>query len=429
MAEDFPDFTHAVRLLGVDGEGDLVTVLLDSAGNMGAILKGTTAAEALKAVKVDDAGQLYAVLRGADDVDVAVDASGFLAAILKGATAGESLKTLLVDDSGRIIMVPYGTTTVAGTATVTQAAKDREVQGAEGETLHTIAVDASGQIIMVPRGQSGYYMAVDANGYMTAVLKGAVDGALTTIGVDSNGRIEAFLLDAESQWGDVLRVGNADLAGRLGSPVTWDWRGNILYVHDFSTGYGPVIAQTAGAGASIVLGPTYGGFGGYALTMTGGSDGSRYARVQLSVGTNPSVRIGVAVRFAISTNTEYVQIQIQRQKGVGSPWAYGRIDVANGQLQVFKSTLAWQNVGAVDVNLSAFTYGWLKLVINQSTGYYERILYNDVEVDVSAYQCAAIETSIKGAIFAELQNTSRSGENDVVYLDQIVLTVNEPENA
>jgi len=429
MAEDFPDFTRAVRLLGIDEAGDLVTVLVDSAGNLGAIVKGLA--------------------------------------------PGDVLTAVAVDASGRIVMVPYGTTTVEGTATVTQSEKDREVQGADGATLRTLAVDATGQlimvprgqsgnymavdasgflsalvkgidggsvlrtiavdtagqIVMVPRGQSGYYMSVDASGYLTAVLKGLYSGALNTIAVDSNGRLEAFGLDGEDQWGQVLKVGNADLAARLGSPLAWDWRGNVLYALDFSTGYGPVITQTSGTGGAVALGPEYAGLGGYALKMTAGSTVDHYARAQLSVGANPATRVGAAFRFAISTVTSYVQIQLIRQKGVGSPWAYGRIDVANEQLQVLDSTFTWRNVGSVDVNLSAFCYGWLKLVVDQESGYYERILYNDQEIDASAYLYPTIETVIVGALFAELQNTGRSGNNDVVYLDQVTLTVNEPPNA
>jgi hypothetical protein len=340
MSQDFPDFTRAVRLLGVDASGNLVTVLLDSAGNLQALLKGETAAAALKVIRVDDDGQL----------------------------------------------------------------------------------------IIIPRGESGNYMSVDANGYLTAVLKGIFGGDLHTMAVDANGRLEAFILDNESQWGDILRVGNADLAARLGSPITWDWRGNLLYFTDFSEGYGPVISQTSGTGGAIALGPEYAGTGGFALKMTAGSTANHYARAQLSVGTNPCARIGVAVRFAISTNTQYVQLQLLRQQGANSPWAYGRIDVANSKLQVLDSTPSWQNVGDIQVNLSAFTYCWLKLVINQDTGYYERILYNDQEFDASAYEYDTLTSTIYGSVFAELQNTGRSGNNDVVYLDQIILTVNEPEN-
>ena len=429
MSEDFPDFTRAVRLLGVDDAGDLVTVLVDSLGNLGAIVKGLAPGDVLTAVAVDAAG--------------------------------------------RIVMVPYGTTTVAGTATVTQAAKDREVQGANGETLRTlavdgtgqlvmvprgqsgnymsvdasgflsalvkgidggavlrtVAVDTSGQIVMVPRGQSGNYLGVDANGFMTAVLKGAHDAVLTTIGVDANGRIDAFLMDGSDQWGQSLRVGNADLSVRLGSPVTWDWRGNVLYMHDFSTGYGPMLKVAHGTGAVVALGPEKGCFGGYALKMTSGSDDAGYGQIHFYVGSNPSVRLGIAARFAISSNTGYVEVHIEHQEGASSPYGSLWVDVANSQLQIYLAVGGWTNVGAVVVNLSGDTYCWLKLVINQDTGYYERAMYNEVEIDLSAYPCPTLSSSYVGSIMASFVNVGRDGNNDVVYLDQVVLTVNEPVNA
>ena len=385
MAEDFPDFTRAVRLLGVDDAGDLVTVLVDSAGNLAAILKGTTVADVLRAVRVDDAGQILAVLRGADDVDVAVDASGFLAALVKGIDGGSVLRTL--------------------------------------------AVDASGQLVMVPRGQSGNYMAIDASGYMTAVLKGVRDSVLTTIGVDAEGRIEAFGLDAEDQWGSVLRTGNSELAARLGSSVTWDWRGNVLYAHDFSTGYGPVQKTPHGNGAAVDLGPERAGFGGYALKMTSGSGDWDYAQCRFYVGSNPSARIGIAARFAIDGNTGYAQVHVEHQEGANSPYGSLWLDVANSQLQIYLTATGWTDVGAVVVNTYGYTYCWLKLVINQDTGYYERALYNETEIDLSAYPCPTLSSSYVGSIMSSFVNYGRTANNDVVYLDQLVLTVNEPVNA
>ena len=384
MSQDFPDFTRAVRLLGVDASGDLITVLVDSDGNLGAILKGTTAAEALRAVRVDDDGQVLAVLRGADDVDVAVDASGFLAALIKG------------------------------------------IDGASA--LRTIAVDTSGQIIMVPRGNTGNYMAIDASGFMTAVLKGAHDSVLTTIGVDAAGRIDAFLMDGSDQWGQSLRVGNADLVGRLGSPITWDWRGNVLYMHDFSTGYGPCFTAITGTGAAIAIGPERGGYGGYAVKMTAGSDGTRLARVQLPIGVNPGARVGVAARFSIYSNTGYVRLMLERWGDPSSPVGYAQIDVANKVLQVYDNTPGWQTLGSVPVGLGSFTYSWLKLVIDQDTGKYERVLYNDAYYDASAYTCSASGTAVEGTMAVSVSNYGREGSNDIVYLDQLVLTVNEPVN-
>jgi len=428
MVEDFPDFTRAVRLLGIDEGGDLVTVLVDSAGNLGAIVKGLA--------------------------------------------PGDVLTAIAVDASGRIVMVPYGTTTVEGTATVTQAAKDREIQGETGSGLHTIAVDGSGQMIMVPRGQSGYYMSVDdegylaaimlglksgglkavvavddagqiimvprgqsgnylgvdANGYMTAVLKGAHDAVLTTIGVDANGRIDAFLMDGSDQWGQQLRVGNADLVGRLGSPVTWDWRGNVLYMHDFSTGWGPCFSAVTGTGAAIAITPERGGYGGYAVKMTAGSDGTRLARVQLPIGVNPGARVGVAVRFSIYSNTGFVRLMLERWDSPSSPVGYVQIDVADKEIQVYDDTPTWQTLGSVPTSLGSYCYSWLKLVIDQETGKYERVLYNDTYYDASAYTCSASGIAVEGTMAISVSNYGREGVNDIIYLDQIVITVNEPAN-
>ena len=451
MAEDFPDFTRAVRLLGIDDAGDLVTVLVDSAGNLGAIVKGLAPGDVLTAIAVDASGQLVMVPRGQSGNYMLVDDSGFLLARMIGQIPEVGQAYVAVDASGQIIMVPRGQSgyylnvdangymgailkaaadvNVQGSVPVDQNSAVREVQGADGETLRTVVVDANGQMIMVPRGQSGYYMSVDASGYLTAVLKGLYSGELNTIAVDTNGRIEAFGLDGEDQWGQVLKTGNSDLAARLGSPVNWDWRGSVIYTHDFSMGKGPVFTSLSGTGAAAAIDPTYGGYGGYALKLTGGSDATRFSRFGLSIGTNPSDRIGGAVRFSIADNTGYVELRLHAYVGATSPWAYVRLDVANGQIQLYNSVGSWVNVGAVTVNKEAFTYSWFKLVVNQTTKMYERVLYNKTEVDISAYGCPIVETTDDGSMLFCLFNYSRSGQNDVVYVDQIILTVNEPENA
>jgi len=429
MAEDFPDFTRAVRLLGIDEAGDLVTVLVDSAGNLGAIVKGLAPGGVLTAVAVDASGQIVTVPRGQGGNYLYVSSDGYMVSILKAVTAGLELKTLQVDEGGRLIMVPRGQSgyymAVDASGYLTSLVKG--IDG--GSALRTLAVDTSGQLIMVPRGQSGNYMAIDSNGYMTAVLKGAHDAVLTTIGVDANGRIDAFLMDGSDQWGQSLRVGNADMVGRLGSPVTWDWRGNVLYMHDFSTGYGPTFTATTGTGGAIAITPERGGYGGYALKMTAGSDSTRLARLQMPIGINPSDRVGFAARFSIYSNTGYVRLMAEHWTGATSPVGYAQIDVADKELQVLDGDSVWQTLGSVPTSLGSFCYCWFKLVIDPDGGKYERVLYNDKEYDASAHTLASSAIASEGVLACSVTNYGREGVNDIIYLDQIVVTVNEPANA
>ena len=90
---------------------------------------------------------------------------------------GAEYRIVGVDEDGYlgVILKAAAEVTVDGDVNVTQDDSIREMQGAEGANLRTVAVDANGQIIMVPRGSTGNYMAVDANGYLGAILKAAAE--------------------------------------------------------------------------------------------------------------------------------------------------------------------------------------------------------------------------------------------------------------
>ncbi len=105
-----------------------------------------------------------------------------------------------------------------------------------GGDLVNIKVDANGQLIMIPRGQNGNYLVVDASGYLTTVIKGDYAGALRTVKLDDQGRLSAFVIDSQDAWGQMLQVGNAELAARLGSIVRFDKRGIVMLMDNFDSG-------------------------------------------------------------------------------------------------------------------------------------------------------------------------------------------------
>lgn len=382
MPTELPDFVRGTLLLGQDSNGDPVAVLVDENGQIQVLLRGQDALGDSQTVKVDSDGQLFVILRGADDVDVAVDASGFLSAVLKGV------------DSGSV--------------------------------LRTVALDTAGQIIMVPRGQSGHYMAVDSDGYIVAVLKGIRDGTLTTISVDANGRIEAFGLDAENQWGDVLKTGNSELAARLGSTVTYDWRGQTLAFSTFESGIGGLYTTLAGTGAEVSVSPDYSLLGGYSLKMLGGSDGGASAKVQGIVGTNPTDRVGLAVCWSATGTYDKVRLGLLIRKGATRYIARLEYDPGSGTFKYMDSNAAYQSIATVWLTNYPYAFNWLKLVVDVDAGTYLRALLNDVEYDLSAYALDSDAGGFSQAIETEIVVYSTSGNNLGIYLDRWVLTVNEP---
>lgn len=379
---DWPDFTRAILIVGKDADGN--------------------------------------------PVGVYVDASGFLAAILKGQKPDTTLATVALDASGRIVMVPYGTTTVEGTATVTQAEKDREIQGADGATLRTVSVDADGQMIMVPRGQSGNYMLVDSDGFLTAVLKGAYAGALHTMAVDEKGRLEAFVLDGEDQWGQTLRIGNSELVARLGSPVSWDWRGNTLLINTFGQGMGCIYTYHAGTGSSVAIDPTRFMTDGYSLLCLGGNAAGDYAGFDGRLGLNPAGRYGYELAWDQNGNFGYWLIAL-RVKGAGSEYV-GRIKWirTNGYLYYQDSDGNYQYVDTRYNSAGDYLFNRVKLVVDLTSAKYLRLLWNSVEYDLSGFALYPTSGLAAGTLEYQFRVYPDAAPQTGVYIDHFVITVNEP---
>lgn len=378
---DLPDWTRATLLQGETSSGDVITLLVGDDGQLYAYLVGEDSVGTLHPVRTDTTGQLIIKLVGVLGVPLGVDTSGYLTAVLKGE-----------DGVG---------------------------------ALQTVSVDTSGQLVMVPRGQSGYYMNVDSDGYLTMILKGAENGVLTTIAVDAEGRIEAFILDAEDQWGGKVKVGNAELAGRLGALKTWDWRGQVAWQTDFGCGSGNILKYPIGNDSAITIDPVYWVTGGYSLKMVGGDDGDHKAYIIVPVETPASVAIGLEAQFSYVSNMEFFKLQVQCYTGGKIYIAGVRHNRTTNNVQYLNSSNVWTNIANPYYWAGPEMFHRLKFAVDFSTARYIRVLYASTEVDLSAQEVYQSGTGFLSALNIEVELNSRDGENDIAYLDSLILTTKE----
>lgn len=369
---------------------------------------------------------------------------------IKGEDAAGNLVTVLLDSSGRIVMVPYGTVQVAGTATVTQSAKDREIQGKDGVTLRTITVDANGQMIMVPRGQSGNYMAVDAAGNLASVMKGldgvtlrtvAVDdagniigvlkgdyaGALKTLALDDHGRILAVLTDPEDVFGNPHYLGAAELAVRLGSIVSYERRGQVIWMDDFEAALLKWDTDMYGVGAAVALSTASARNGGQSVKLTTGNAVDDYASILRSTYLPPSTRLGVECSFAFENEIKRISLGLGINDGAKlylpalayCPWT--------DELQ-YCSGLGTYTTFQANVNFpeDPLAYSTFKLVVDWSTKKYVRAFVNGVLYDLSAYDMPSIIHVTTPSLNQNVHVENETVGNHYVYADDFILTENEP---
>jgi hypothetical protein len=107
MTSGRPDWMNVTLLKGKDATGALVTLAVDSDGNIVSTMKGDYAG-ALKTLSVDDGGRIIAVLRDpTNDRYLAIDADGNIVSVIKGDDSGTP-RAVKVDSQGQLYALLRG---------------------------------------------------------------------------------------------------------------------------------------------------------------------------------------------------------------------------------------------------------------------------------------------------------------------------------
>jgi len=302
------------------------------------------------------------------------------------------------------------------------------LQGADpdGDPV-TVRADADGQLITILRGQSGQYVAVDDDGYMTTVIKGNYGGNLRTIWVDADGRLTAFPVDELDIWGQYVAVGNAELAARLGSPCYYERSGQVVFMEQFESGRKRWSEFLSGTGAAITLAADIARSGGYSVKLTGGSNSGRNARLITKVGINPTGRVGVAFSFSVGSAFDALYVTLQL-RGTGTVIA-GAFRCADslGQWDLNLAAGGWQYIADVELcERNPAFFNTVKLVVDFDAQTYVSARVNAQTYDLSAYALGTGVNSYTPEVDLEFWMYSRSGYNDYCHIDDVVLTFAEP---
>ncbi|GAH73963.1 unnamed protein product, partial [marine sediment metagenome] len=150
-----------------------------------------------------------------------------------------TLKAVRINADGRLEAVILGTLAgIEANITVDQEDSIREMQGEKLlGGLKTVSVDAAGRMLMVPIGETGNYLNVDAAGFMTAKISGALASITANVGVNQTakdremqgekllGGLKTVSVDAEGRMlmvpiGETGNYLNVDAAGFMTAKIS-----------------------------------------------------------------------------------------------------------------------------------------------------------------------------------------------------------------
>lgn len=241
-----------------------------------------------------------------------------------------------------------------------------------------------------------------------------------------------FVKDPIDQWNKETTIGLAELAARNGSMMVSDKRGNLVFQDGFDSGT-PRYNTTLSTGSTAYRSATYCKSGEFSVELTTGSTMGNAAGINYLTTDFREGKIGIKVDFSPdSTYTiEDSTITMSILYHDGSAYHRGkvRIDTENDELQIHESgsytTIAdISSIGnyGTDNNWTSF-----KLVLDLSTDKYDRISAYGTEYDISDYNLMTVASSVRRYMRAYIELITTTGAAKRCYIDNVVLTDNEPE--
>lgn len=218
-----------------------------------------------------------------------------------------------------------------------------------------------------------------------------------------------------------------ELAARLGSPDTYDRRGNVMVLESFEDGLSKWYSSLAGTGAAVVLSSTRSRTGAYSTKLVGGSDGPMLAGLLRTVIYPAPSQVGLEFSFELSGLADIVEMDLTHLDGTHGYRPFVRWVRSTSDFEYMDAAGVWQDIDASKpLNVGTGLFHTMKMVYDVNSGEYVRALLDEEEYNLEGIGAQSFVSAASPSILIALYVTSSAGLNHSAYLDDVILTQNEP---
>ena len=220
---------------------------------------------------------------------------------------------------------------------------------------------------------------------------------------------------------------HAELAARLGSVVTFDRGGNVIYLDTFSQGSPQWGLMPYGSGAELKVATEHASSPPFSLRMRTGQDGAHAAKATIQVPYHHHCRMGLEYAFTHTIDSTDHFFDFLHWDGEWK-YSYGVVfKIQTGELKVRDKELGWWVFAdGLHLKSDAFLFNRAKLVIDTKNNKYVRFTFNDETWLLNEYEPPLTEITSIPYLEPSVQFTGDEGHNRDHYIDDVIVTQNEP---
>ena len=220
-----------------------------------------------------------------------------------------------------------------------------------------------------------------------------------------------------------------ELAARIGSINTFDRRGDTVWLDDFEVGIGKWVANSWGAGGNVAVSKSYARNGIYSCAMTAGSDGFHMAQIYRVMAYPVLGLLGFECSFAFDSDLDWFGLLFDLYDGTHRHEALVKYDYSNTKLQILDGNGDLHDLETgLDIYVANYPFWTVKVVVDFVNVNYVRVILNNTEYDVSGIDYLYNADASNPRLRPGVKNMGQLGQNAVVYIDDVIITQNEPAN-
>lgn len=219
----------------------------------------------------------------------------------------------------------------------------------------------------------------------------------------------------------------AETAARLGSIVTYDRRGDVIFLESFEDGLVHVETATSGTGGSVGVDTTTAKTSAQCAKLTAGSDGYKTATVVKRFHPSGSYRIGAEVSWAVVPSASTIDLGLMYLPRGTYHYGVLRYDTSVHSVQYQDENGVYQ-----DLETGMYIYShsklWvsMKLVCDFTLHEYVRVLFGNLSYDMEGIPLRSSYTSAGPYFYTHCELTGPGGTNPAIFLDDVIITQDEP---